>query len=107
MAFDILKANLDLQATVFVFNDPDANAESVAAAGEAFLHTLYGDRKNDDLNTCKFVCVQQNCCMSTNSLKSLIWQFFHQQTCDSAKQHSFRVYHQVQEWRGKNLPLTD
>ena len=45
MAFDILKANLDLQATVSVFNDPDANAVTVAVAGEAFLHTLYGGRK--------------------------------------------------------------
>ena len=44
MTFDILKANLDLQATVSVFNDPDANKETVAAAGEAFLHTLYRDR---------------------------------------------------------------
>ena len=47
MAFDILKANLDLQATVSVFNDSDANAETVAAAGEVFLHTLYEGRKND------------------------------------------------------------
>ena len=45
MAFDILKANLDLQATVSVFNDPDDNVENVAAADEAFLHTLYGGRK--------------------------------------------------------------
>ena len=28
-------------------------------------------------------------------------------TCDSVKQHSFKVYHQVQEWRGTNLPPTD
>ena len=55
MAFDILKANLDLQATVSVFNDPDANAETVAAAGEAFLHTLYEGRKMTILTLVSFL----------------------------------------------------
>ena len=102
MAFDSQKANQDLQSTVSVFNDPDANAETVAAAGEAFLHTLYGGRKNDELNTCRFFAYKGIVARQPNHSKFNMAIL--PPTCNSAKQHSFRVYHQVQEWHGNNLP---
>ena len=74
-------------------------------AGEAFLHTLYGGRKDDDLNTC--MCFAYKRIVARQQIHSKFDMAILPPTCDSAKLHSFRVYHQVLECRGNNLPPTD
>lgn len=101
MAFDKLKRDEELQRKVTVFNDSSSSSEDIAEAGEAFLCVLYGGKWTDKLNTMRhklYVKTVAKQRISGNfKLASL------PPTSDAARQHSFRVFLQVQEWRNVKL----
>ena len=94
-----------LCTAVQVFNDPQAFTNAVAAAGEAFLCVVYGGKIDDNLDVKRHqlylrTIAKQKVCAKFD-LATL------PPTSAAARQHSFRVYHQVQQWRGVALNPTD
>ena len=88
-----------------VFNDPQASKNDVAAAGEAFLCVVYGGKIDDNLDVKRHqlylrTIAKQKVCAKFD-LATL------PPTSAVARQHLFRVYHQVQQWRGVALNRTD
>ena len=84
-----------------VFNDPQASADDIAMAGEAFLLVMYGAKPDDSLDLQRYLMY----------LRAIAKQPVHARfdlttlppTSAAARQHSFRSFHQVQQWRGINL----
>ena len=97
--FRKLQAQPALCTAVQVFNDPQASKNAVAAAGEAFLCVVYGGKIDDNLDVKRNFAKQKVC--AKFDLATL------PPTSAAARQHSFRVYHQVQQWRGVALNPTD
>ena len=105
MPFRKLQAQPALCTAVQVFNDPQASKNAVAAAGEAFLCVVYGGKIDDNLDVKRHqlylrTIAKQKVCAKFD-LATL------PPTSAAARQHSFRVYHQVQQWRGVALNPTD
>lgn len=105
-AFKLLKQNAALRNTVNIFNSSTASHEEIATAGEDFMLKLYG------------------CKGSSNSLDQYRYQEYMRitprmridkpfrlavlpPTSSAVRQHSYRVYHQVQLWRNRQLPPTE
>ena len=103
--FGKLQAQPALCTAVQVFNDPQASKKAVAAAGEAFLCVVYGGKIDDNLDVKRHqlylrTIAKQKVCAKFD------WATL-PPTSAAARQHSFRVYHQVQQWRGVALNRTD
>lgn len=82
-----------------MFNNRDSSHDIVARAGERFFLTLYGAHSADEsLNKYRFNCFTKSVTKIKPDIASL------PPTEGAAKQHSFRVYHQVQKWQGNELP---
>lgn len=101
-AFKTLKNDEAIRNHVDIFNFPDASAERIAAAGENFFLALYGMPGVKDINIARHrfylrTITKQKLGANFN-LASL------PPTKAAAQQHSYRVYHQVQQWRGMHLP---
>lgn len=105
-AFKLLQSNETLRQKVSAFNDTNATKEDIAQAGEYFLKLLYNGRvSSDDLNKTRF-----NCYKKVIAKQPVFGKFdlsVLPPTSGAAKQHSYRVFHQVQSWRGVELPATD
>jgi len=90
-----------LREIVQVFNSPNATQDAIAAAGEKFFLQLYGLPDAGTLNKARYVMykriISRQPFYSKFDLASL------PPTTDAARLHSFRVYHQVQAWRGVDL----
>ena len=95
---------------VDVFNHTNADKSEISAAGETFIMTLYGEKTNekssakslDELRYYEYQKVTaRKSLQSTFELESL------PPTSDAARQHSFRVYAQVQEWRCQEISVTE
>ena len=88
-----------------VFNDHQASKNAVAAAGEAFLCVVYGGKIDDNLD------VKRHQLYLRTIAKQKVYAKFDLATMPptsaAARQHSFRVYHQIQQWRGVALNRTD
>ena len=103
--FRKLQAQPALCTAVQVFNDPHASKNAVAAAGEAFLCVVYGGKIDDNLDVkrhqlyLRTIAKQKVCAKFDLATLPL--------TSAAACQHSFRVYHQVQQWRGVAMNPTD
>ena len=103
--FRKLQAQPALCTAVQVFNDPQSSKNAVAAAGEAFLCVVYGGKIDDNLDVKRHqlylrTIAKQKVCAKFD-LATL------PPTSAAARQHSFRVFHQVQQWRGVALNPTD
>ena len=103
--FGKLQAQPALCTAVQVFNDHQASKNAVAAAGEAFLCVVYVGKIDDNLDVKRHqlylrTIAKQKVCAKFD-LATL------PPTSAAARQHSFRVYHQVQQWRGVALNRTD
>ena len=103
--FGKLQAQPALCTAVQVFNDHQASKNAVAAADEAFLCVVYGGKIDDNLDVkwhqlyLRTIAKRKVC--AKFDLATL------PPTSAAARQHSFRVYHQVQQWRGVALNRTD
>lgn len=83
-----------------VFNDPLSSQDDVTRAGERFILALYGAPSNETcLNKYRFICFNKLVSRANHAvmLSGL------PPTSGAARQHSLRVFHQVQLWRGNIL----
>lgn len=104
-AFALMDNDRELREEVAVFNYPDSSPDAIAVAGEKFLLALYGAAKGTgSLNELRYYMYH-----STTAKRGLGSNFQLASlppTSAAARQHSFRVYHQVQLWRGIHYPET-
>ena len=103
--FRKLKDHPALCAMVQVFNDEQASSDDVAAASEAFLCVVYGRKTGDNLDAKRHqlhlrTIAKQKVCAKFD-LATL------PPTSAAARQHSFMVYYQVQQWHGVQLQVAD
>jgi hypothetical protein len=106
--FGLLENDLKLRHTVAIFNDCQSSPEEIASAGETFLLSLYGTGKGvNSLNTLdELRYFMYHRLISKQGLNNNFQLAALPPTSAAAKQHSFRVFHQVQLWRGVHLPET-
>ena len=105
LPFRKLQAQPALCTAVQVFNDPRTSRDHIAAAGEAFLCVLYGGKIDDNLAVKRLKLYLQTIAKQKVCAKFDLATL--PPTSAAARQHSFRVYHQVQQWRGIALDPTD
>lgn len=106
-AFTLLQKNPDLQHRVVqVFNNPTSSPDSVSSVGEQFLLVLYGAPKTTkSLNVHRhrlFMKAVANCPVQNKIQLAALPPI-----SAAAKEHSFRVFHQMQQWLGVELPPTE
>ncbi|KAK3931373.1 Glycerophosphodiester phosphodiesterase [Frankliniella fusca] len=86
---------------VITFLTPGQSPDTVAAAGEKILLTLYGCKDQPNLNKARYFLylriIARQSVRATFKLESL------PPTTAGARQHSLRTYFQIQEWLGKEL----
>ena len=88
------------------FNDPESLPHNVVAAGEQFLISLYHQNGTyaNSLSKLRYYIY------SRTVAKQRITQNFKLHklppTSAAAAQHSYRVFHQVQQWRGVDMDAT-
>lgn len=93
---NVLRKNPDLNEVIQEFKNPNADPEIIAKAGERFLLALYGYSgvKSMSLNNYRYACFTKSAYKNKFNIASL------PPTEAAARQHSFRTYHQVQQWYG-------
>lgn len=86
-----------------VFDDDSASKEAIAEAGEKALVILYNGNKDEKLDTLRMHKFHQKVATSVKFVgpESI------PPTSAAATYHSFRVYHQVQTWKGNRLRAED
>lgn len=91
-----LKNNPEIGPTIKVFTDPDADLEDVVIAGENFLLVLYDSHKHyRSLNSLRYRQYVLSAYKVTSNIAAL------SPTKGAARQHSLRVYYQIQQWLGE------
>ena len=104
VALKQLRSSEDFNIQAEVFNRRSVTAEEIAKAGEKALVSLYnGNREEDTLDQLRL----QRFCQKVSSSSSYVQPQTLPPTSGAASCFSFRVYHQVQAWRGFDLPPTD
>ena len=101
-AFKLLHKNTALCKVVDVFNTPEAKHDEIAHAGEQFFLALYGS-KSKSISLDKFRYYEYLRRLPSKPVHKTFDLAVLPPTISGAKQHSFRVYHQVQQWRGNIL----
>lgn len=96
--FNVLQKSEELHRTVQVFKEVGVDSDTIAAAGEQFLATLY--RARQDKTSLNFLRYQQ---FARSVTKSKFNPASLPPTTAAARQHSLRTYHQVQAWYGINM----
>lgn len=91
-----LRKNSYLAHSIKVFKDSNATQNMVADAGERFLVSLYGytGKTVPSLNHLRYVSYIKSAFKHKVNIASL------PPSAAAARQHSLRVYHQVQQWLG-------
>jgi hypothetical protein len=105
-AWKKLQDDAGLRESVGVFNADNSSQDEIALAGEYFFLKIYGvSREVTDLNIARhriyIRTIAKQRLTANFKLASL------PPTKAAALQHSLRVYHQIQQWKGVNLPATD
>uniref|UniRef100_A0A2S2NF39 Uncharacterized protein n=1 Tax=Schizaphis graminum TaxID=13262 RepID=A0A2S2NF39_SCHGA len=81
--------------SIETFYDPIASKDNICKAGEMFILALYNaSEKETNLNNYRYQCFAKNVSCSKNVLLTL------PPSEAAAREHSFRVYHQIQMWLG-------
>lgn len=104
-AFGMLRKDKQMQSTVAVFNSPSATQAEVVEAGEKFIVSLYGGRLTDSLDTYRYF--MYNKAIARLTVKSKFELASLPPTSAAARQHSLRVYLQVQLWLGRQIRPED
>ncbi|KAE8747077.1 hypothetical protein FOCC_FOCC006215, partial [Frankliniella occidentalis] len=99
----LLPTKEDLIKCVALFNDPDANLEEIVEAGEKVISAVYGNQ-NKSLNELRFSMF--NKLVARQKLSADFHLKVLPPTSGAARQHSLRVYLQVQQWLGRTLDPT-
>nr|CAH7731434.1 unnamed protein product [Callosobruchus chinensis] len=89
----LLDKHPDLQVAFSCFHDSSATQDEIALAGEKILVSLNNGRPNDTLSGLRYTGFVRSLTKSKYNLASL------PPTEAAAREHSPRVYHQVQQWK--------
>lgn len=89
--------NTSLQKTVAAYMDPNATPDQVAEAGAKFIVTVYTGASNKSLNETRLELFHKALSKSYFNLACL------PPTEAAARQHSLRVYFQIQVWKNNFL----
>lgn len=93
--FKLVNRHKNFEDVIAVFNDPHSSHDAVHKAGCKFFMAVYGaPEKCTSLNEYRYQCFCRYAAKQRMNLASL------PPTEDAARQHSYRVYHQVQLWQG-------
>lgn len=103
--FKRLTEDAALRTQVQVFNNPNSSADVIAAAGEAFLLRMYGAKPDDSLDKARYHMYLRT--VAKQKVNARFDLAILPPTTAAARQHSLRVFHQVQQWRGIDLLATD
>ena len=103
--FRKLQSQPALSTAVQVFTDHRATRNAIAAAGEAFLCGVCGGKIGDNLDIKRHQRYLRTIAKQKVIVKSDMAPL--PPTSAAARQHSFRVHHQAQQWRGVVLNPTD
>ena len=104
VALKQLRNSEDLNIQAEVFNRRSVTTEEIAIAGERALVSLYsGSKKGNTLDQLRL----QKFCQKVGSSSSYVHPQTLPPTSAAARYFSFRIYHQVQAWRGFYLPPTE
>jgi hypothetical protein len=101
----MLKASSYIKEIIAVFTKANASPDEVSRAGEVFLVMMYGGPYGKTLNDLRPVHYQR--IIAKQPLSARFDLAVLPPTSASARQHSFRVYLQVQEWLGRDLSPTE
>lgn len=92
--FQCLSKNTELRKIVSIFNNPQANPDEIASAGEAFVLNLYNKSELDvDLDELRYYMYKQT--VAKQSIKDNFQLSSLPPTKDATRQHSYRAYLQV------------
>lgn len=99
----LLEKNPDLQTILGPFLGADSHLDLIETASEKFIIALYGAKPKDkySLEQWRFHCFRKAVSKNSFNLASL------PPTRAAARQHAFRVYHQVQTWKDIHLVPTE
>ena len=84
----------DVMAACSIFNAEDSSQEEIIESGTNLFKIMYGGKVHDELGHLRKIRFHE---MSTSS-KSVRPEIL-PPTFEAARQHSLRVYHQVQDWK--------
>lgn len=87
----------------FVNVNSTKEAIATATAGENALVCLYNGKPGDRLDNLRY----RRCCEKLASNSSHIQPQNLPPTSAAAKYHCFRVYHQIRQWKGDELPVDE
>ncbi|GBM38763.1 hypothetical protein AVEN_210502-1 [Araneus ventricosus] len=94
---NVLRKNPNFNEVIQIFKNPNSDPEIIAQAGERFLLELYGysdvkSKESMSLNDYRYICFTKSAYKSKFNMASL------PPIEAEARQHSFRTYHQIQQW---------
>ena len=104
-AFKMARSNNDLYPHMDVFKRDSSSHDEVARAGEMFILALYGAQKFTSLNQYRHFAYKRG--VAKTSLSGTFQLASITPTSAAARQHSYRVYLQIQEWMGHTLSPTE
>lgn len=104
-AFQKLKSNAALRERMEIFNCSSSSVEDVTMAGEEFILAMYGVKPGSSLDMARYRTYLKT--VSKQRINANFNLAALPPTSAAAKQHSLRVFHQVQQWRGVDLPPTE
>ncbi len=103
ISLHLVQESVSFRAQASIFQKQSATKDEIVAAGERAMILTYKGRKKDSLSDFRL----KSYYAKITSYKVEIHPHKLQPTSPSAMFHSFRVYHQVQEWMGNSLPLEE
>ena len=103
--FNKLNKNSELQKHVAIFKHYNASADKVAAAGEYFLVAVYVGSDKDSLDSLRYRKYMRTIAKQPDHATFDVATL--PTTSAAARQHSFRVSHQVQQWMDVNMNATN
>jgi hypothetical protein len=102
----LLEGDRKLRSVVDVFNNCNSSPDDISLAGETFLLALYGAGKGvTSLDEQRYFMYHTS--VAKQGLNRNFQLATLPPTSAAAKQHSYRVFHQVQLWRGERLRETE
>ncbi|KAF4529942.1 hypothetical protein B566_EDAN016853 [Ephemera danica] len=105
-SLNLLMSDEDLRATVQVFYQQQSSYDVILSAGLKFLFKLYGSKDDvNDLNLLRFYMYHRKSAVQPAHRMFSLARL--PPTDDSAAQHIYRTYYQVQTWLGQSLSPLD
>lgn len=104
-ALKLVQKDRTLMEEMKVFSKQGATKAEISVAGEKFLIRLYGGSMSTTLDELRYF--RYNHIVSRQSLNKVFDLASLPPTSDAAAQHSYRVYLQIQEWKGNPMEPCD